>query len=128
MRTGRRRTTMPSEHELAVQVQTWGSEIPRIVEAVREQPWAIRQEKLAAILDLLRFRCEGGRLTPDEIRERIGTPRACDQCDDDEPLFSAAASRPQTRTAGAVAIIPIFGVIVQRASMLAQSSGAQGTE
>lgn len=82
-----------------------------ILHAVREQPWAIRPEKLATILDLLRFRAEGGRLSAEEIAERIG------------------AARHQARpAAGSVAVIPVFGVIVQRASMLAQSSGAQGTE
>lgn len=101
-----------------------------ILAAVRDQPWALRPEKLAVILDLLRFRAEGGRLSSAEIRERIGVPRACENCNDDEDiLFSTRAARPTTRmAAGAVAVIPIFGVIVQRASMLAQSSGAMGTE
>lgn len=100
----------------------------RVVAVVRDMPWALRPDKLAVILDLLRFRAEGGKLSPNEIRERIGARRACEDCDDDEVLFSFAAARLQTRVAGAVAVIPIFGVIVQRASMLAQSSGAMGTE
>lgn len=82
-----------------------------VVHVVREQPWAIRPEKLAVILDLLRFRAEGGRLSAEQIEQRIG------------------AARPESRpSAGSVAVIPIFGTIIQRAGMMAQMSGAVGTE
>lgn len=84
---------------------------PRLVAYVREMPWAIRPEKLAILIDLLRFRAEGGRLTAEQIQGRIG-----------------AATAPQQRQAGQVAVIPIFGVIMQRADMLDEMSGATSTE
>lgn len=84
----------------------------RVLALVREQPWAIRPEKLAAITDLLRFRAEGGRLTDEQIAARIG----------------AAAERPAQRTSGAVAVIPVFGTIVQRADLFTEMSGGTSTE
>lgn len=82
-----------------------------ILSAVREMPWALKMEKLAVVLDLLRFRAAGGRLTAEEIQQRVGATRA-----------------PLRASVGGVAVLPIFGVIVQRASGLAASSGAMGTE
>ena len=83
-----------------------------ILTAVRETPWALRPEKLATILDLLRFRSEGGRLTAEEIQQRIGAARQ-------------QVPRP---SAGSVQVIPIFGVISQRLSMMSEMSGGTSTE
>lgn len=85
---------------------------PHVMALVREQPWAILPAKLAVIADLLRFRAEGGRLTADEIGARIG----------------AAAERPNPARAGAVAVIPVYGTIVQRANMFTEMSGGTSTE
>ncbi len=89
-----------------------GDRYPHVMALVREQPWAILPAKLAAITDLLRFRAEGGRLTADEIGARIG----------------AAAERPNPARAGAVAVIPVYGTIVQRADMFTEMSGGTSTE
>ena len=89
-----------------------GDRYPHVMALVREQPWAILPAKLAAITDLLRFRAEGGRLTADEIGARIG----------------AAAERPNPARAGAVAVIPVYGTIVQRANMFTEMSGGTSTE
>lgn len=86
---------------------------PHVMALVRDQPWAILPAKLAAITDLLRFRAEGGRLTAEQIAERIG---------------AAAGDRPQQRTSGAVAVIPVYGTIVQRADMFTEMSGGTSTE
>jgi len=102
---------------------------PRVVALVRDMPWALLPSKLAAILDLIRFRADGFRLTAEEIRERIGHPRACDMCDDDDPLFRIGAAPPRVQpSAGGVAVLPIFGVIVQRADMFTEVSGGASTE
>jgi len=85
---------------------------PHVMALVREQPWAILPAKLAAITDLLRFRAEGGRLTAEEIGARIG----------------AAAERPNPARAGAVAVIPVYGTIVQRADLFTEMSGGTSTE
>lgn len=86
-----------------------GLRYERVIAAVRAQPWAIRPEKMAVIVDLLRFRAAGGRLSADDITARIGAARP--------------ESRPQ---AGGIAVIPVFGVITQRASMMSEMSGGGG--
>lgn len=85
---------------------------PHVMALVREQPWAILPAKLAVITDLLRYRAEGGRLTAEEIGARIG----------------AAAERPNPARAGAVAVLPVYGTIVQRADLFTEMSGGTSTE
>ena len=83
----------------------------RVVSYVLNTPWAITTEKLAVIMDLLRFRALGGRLTAEEIEERIG-----------------AVQRPQERTVQRVRVLPMYGVIAQRAPLMAESSGGTSIE
>ena len=71
----------------------------RLLNYALRTPLATTREMHDVIWDILRFRAQGGRLTPDEIRARIG---------DDE------APSPSARRAGAVAVIPIWGVIAYR--------------
>ena len=85
-----------------------------ILRSVYGEPWAITPDKLAAILDLLRFRAEGGVLTAEEIQERIG--------------LGAAAPRPTPPRNGSVAVLPIFGVIRKRMNLLMEMSGGTSTE
>lgn len=80
---------------------------PQIVRAVSESPWAMRPDRLAVILDLVAMRAAGERLTADEVRARIG----------------AAPPRRQAVTAGAVAVLPLYGVIIPRASLMSEMSG-----
>jgi hypothetical protein len=50
----------------------------QIIAYVRDMPWAIRPSMLAVILDLIRYRAEGGELTPEGMRRRrrkSGRPR-----------------------------------------------------
>ena len=82
-----------------------------IIDYVYGQPWAILPEKLAVITDLLRFRAEGGTLTEAEIQERVG-----------------AVSRPMGGRSGAVAVIPVFGIISQRMTLMSAMSGGTSTE
>ncbi len=82
-----------------------------VVRYVYETPWAVLPATLTVILDLLRFRALGGRLTAEEIRERIG-----------------AVSREARRGAGSVAVLPLFGVIAHRANMVHDSSGGTSVE
>src|SRR5690348_13426807 len=90
-----------------------GALYPRILRAVRETPWAISPEMLAVITDLLAFRAAGGRLSKAEVRARIGAPQTAQ--------VGAARS-------GAVAVLPIHGVIVHRADMFDEVSGAVSLE
>lgn len=81
---------------------------PRIVRAVAETPWAILPGTLAAILDVVALRASGQRLTPEEIQARIG-PRQ---------------RRPASQAQGPVAVLPLYGVLIPRATLLSDVSGA----
>src|SRR3989304_1186244 len=88
------------------------SKYPQIIKAISEAPWAILPEKLAVIRELIAFRAEGHRLTDEEIRARIGV----------------APQRPGGVTQGSVAILPLFGVMVPRASLMSDISGGTSVE
>lgn len=99
---------------------------PNIVRAVFSRPWAIEPQTLGLVLDILRFRVDGGRFTPDEIEARIASashgPRA-------NPTY--AASRNQRRSSDdepKPAIIPVYGVISQRQNLMAADSGGTSIE
>jgi capsid assembly protease len=72
--------------------------------------WALLPAKMAAILDLLSFRAAGGRLTDEEIQQRIG-----------------AAQRPTPTAPGAIAVLPVYGTLANHAGMMAESSGGVST-
>ena len=82
-----------------------------ILKLVSETPWAIRPNVLGVIVDLLAFRAEGGRLEPSEIAERIG-----------------AARQGPPSGQGGVAILPLHGVIVPKAGLMSDVSGASSIE
>lgn len=84
---------------------------PRIYRMVMETPWAILPTKLDAILAVLELRASGGQVSAEEIRAIVG-----------------AAERPQQRAAGSVAVLPIFGTISQRVSLMSEMSGGTSTE
>lgn len=84
----------------------------RIIQKALNTPWALHPHKLAVVQDILRFRATGQRLSIEDIRARIGM-------DDDE-------ERPKPRQAGNIAVLPIHGVIANRA--FEASSGATSTE
>jgi len=84
----------------------WGR-YPRVMRAVAETPWAVLPGTLATIVDLLTFRAAGGVLTAEHVRERIG----------------AGPPARQPAVAGAVAVIPLYGVLAPRATMMTQMSG-----
>ncbi len=82
-----------------------------IVNAVYNQPWALLPSMYSTIMDLIAFRAAGNILTEEQIQERIG----------------AATPRSQTRS-GAVAVLPLFGVMSQRMNMMSAMSGGTSTE
>lgn len=82
-----------------------------IVSLVRETPWAILPSKLAVITDLLAFRAAGGRLTDEEITARVG-----------------AVEAPAQGMVGQIAVLPLFGVLMQRADLMSEMSGATSVE
>lgn len=83
----------------------------QIVNLVYHQPWAILPTMYAVMLDLIAFRASGGVLTEEEIQARIG-----------------AVSHPQQTRSGAVAVLPLHGVMAQRMNMMEAMSGGTSTE
>jgi signal peptide peptidase SppA len=83
----------------------------RILAAVAAQPWAIEPTKAEVIAAFL-TRKVGGEDIPDA-----------------EVAAAVAQKRPKGRPrAGSVAVVPLFGVMMQRADMIDQMSGATSTE
>jgi signal peptide peptidase SppA len=81
--------------------------------ALYDAIWAILPAKLAAIIEVVELRADGVEFGAEEIEQRIG----------------AARGGPQARTAGgAVAVLPLYGTIVQRAGMMTDYSGGTSTE
>lgn len=84
-----------------------------ILSYVAGTPWAILPEKMAEIMAVLAFRASGQAFTTEEIQARIGggEPEAAD------------VSR-----SGAVAVIPVRGVIAHRMGSMTDTSGGTSCE
>jgi signal peptide peptidase SppA len=86
-----------------------------LTNAVFDHPWAILPSKLAAMVSLLELRSAGLTLTEQDIQARIGG--------------SSRRTRDDLEvTAGGVGILPIFGVLAQRLSLMKAISGGTSTE
>ena len=84
--------------------------ITRILQYVSEAAWALRPDVFAALLDVLGVRANGGELTSDEMRERLGV--------------EASGRGIGVTRAGAIAVIPLRGVIVNHADFASEFGGA----
>lgn len=82
--------------------------IPNVLRAITEAPWAVRRETLDVVIEVASLRAAGERLTEEQISERIGAG----------PTAQAGYSQQ-----GAIAVIPIYGVIMPRATLFTQFSG-----
>jgi len=85
---------------------------PNVLQAVYGQPWAILPSMYATICSLVAFRASGGRLTAEEIKERIGASRV-----------RAGAAR-----SGSIAVLPLYGVLAQHMDMMTAMSGGTSTD
>ena len=85
---------------------------PLVAQLVFGEPWALKPEVYQTICELVRFRGAGGILTAEEIQDRIG---------------AAPVRRGSART-GAVAVMPLHGVLVQRLGVLTATSGGTGLD
>lgn len=83
-----------------------------IMAAVMAEAWAIEELKFYAIIEFLEAQAAGIKFTPAEIEARIGKGEA-----------KAVAKRE-----GAVAILPLHGVISNRANMMDDMSGGISSE
>ena len=87
---------------------------PLAVHYVASNLWAIDPGKLTELVSVLAFRAAGHAYTPEEIKARIG---------------DGGGSQEATRAkGGAVAVIPIRGVIAHRMSAMDDSSGGTSAE
>ena len=87
---------------------------PQITKAVYERPWAIQPAMLAVIEEIVRLRAIGSPLTEEEIEARV----------------SAAQNGPRNgaQRAQGVAVVPLYGVITQRANLMSAMSGGTSVE
>lgn len=83
---------------------------PHILAAFASEYWAMEEAKLMAIVGLLAMQADGIKFDAEEIEARIS------------PQTAAAVARKE----GAVAIVPLRGVISPRASAVANSSTGGG--
>lgn len=81
-----------------------------IARAIFNTPWAIQQEKLAAMVEFVEFKLAGGIVSADEVAKTIGGQRSA------------------SRTSGSIAVLPLFGVISQRMNLMTDTSGGTSTE
>lgn len=87
------------------------SKLSRVSAAVFNKPWYVIPETLDEIAGIVRFHLAGGRLTHDELQARLAT--------------AAATNGPRRgqRTVGAIAVLPVYGVIMPRANLMTEFSG-----
>lgn len=82
-----------------------------VLSYVARTPWAIAPDKMDEILHVLAFRAAGGLFTAEEIQAQIGTPN------------QSGPSRD-----GAIAMVPLRGVIAHRVSGMDEASGGMSAE
>jgi signal peptide peptidase SppA len=115
----------------------------RIVAEVCSRAWAMREETVWQMQNLLRLQAEGVKWSVEEIRERIAASNLASgyvprkrggarflspgtQAFDQELEMEAASGRRSKAAPGSVALIPVMGVIAHRMSSL-DISGPGGT-
>lgn len=93
-----------------------------VFQAVLERPWAIQPHYLRAIVEVLERRIAGERLSDEEILERIGSPQPpAERAYMVDPVTFAAVAEGSEQP-GALQILPLVGVLSQRAGMIGMSS------
>lgn len=83
--------------------------LPAVRHAISARPWAIQPEAGEALLDYVQARASG----------TIGAS---------EPRARSADRRPVTKSGGAIAVLPLYGVIAQRMDMMMAYCGGTSTE
>jgi signal peptide peptidase SppA len=87
---------------------------------VSSQLWAIAPGYLEAMIEVLELRSSGTYLSDEEIVRRIAAA-------DHGALHSADPQRRLVTGPATVAVLPLYGLIAQKASMVNQASGPRGT-
>jgi len=76
-------------------------------------PWAVTEEKLMAMVEVLELRIQGVTFTAEEIQARAG---------------GVESRTVRTASGGEVAVLPLHGVIAPKANMITRASGGTSTE
>jgi capsid assembly protease len=110
----------------------------RIVAEFYSRVWALREETLMAMQNLIRQQSSGVKWSAEEIRDRIAAANTAsgylghDSFEarfltfDDEPMPMHAAGKRNAAAPGSVAVIPMTGIISHRMSMMSEISGGGG--
>ncbi len=89
-----------------------------VARLVLDQPWAVTPRMLGIIQGILAERLSGNIPSPEVIAGRIAEERD----------LHAADTRRGGRLAGAVAVMPVYGVLMQRMDMMMEMSGGSSVE
>lgn len=87
-----------------------------VTRLVTERPWAVQARLLSLMVELVRFRSQGGLLSAEQIEERLAAARA------------EQGDRAGGVLVGSVAVIPMYGLITQRASLMSDFSGGTSVD
>jgi signal peptide peptidase SppA len=82
-----------------------------VTKAIFERAWAVQEQYLTFMADMVHFRIAGGLLSEDEITKRLAAAAA------------ENGDRSGAAKAGSIAIIPMYGVLSQRQSLMSDMSG-----
>lgn len=88
----------------------------RVILAAYASIWAIQPEKLEAILAFLDLKAAGGGPSEEKLAEIMAASE-----------LQAARAKVDAQTPGSVAVLPLYGIISHRASMMSSMSGPGGT-
>ncbi len=83
-----------------------------VMMALTEERWALRESKLQEIVAFLEAQASGGKLSAEEVQARISNARAQDVA----------------RREGAVAVLPLRGVVANRMNLMSEISGGTSAE
>jgi len=111
----------------------------RIIAEFYRRVWALKEETLISMQDLIRQQSEGVKWSLAEIRERIAAANEANGylghesmearylAFDDEPMpMQRASGKRNAAGKGSVAVIPMTGIISHRMSMISEISGGGG--
>lgn len=79
----------------------------KVLQAAFSTPWAVQPEKLAAIQGFLELKLRGGMASPETLAQVRAASGA----------MQARAETVASAGAGSVAVLPLYGIILQRGSM-----------
>lgn len=104
---------------------------PHVARAVVGQPWAILPDRLDAIIEVIQARIDGAPFTDAAIAERLEAAAAqagerrgpAYWSMEDDALVQWDAASGASRPRGTVAVLPVYGTIMPRATLMSAMSG-----